>query len=112
MQIRQLLILTILGLSFAAAADFRTVMEVYEVDLIYLRLPGTASGTLAFSECADCNTRTIRVSPATRYVVNGQTVALADFRKVVAGITDRRNTIVDVFHDLESDAVTTVRVKI
>ncbi len=112
MHIRRLLVLTILGLSLSAAADFRTTMEVWEVDLIYLRLPATEGGTLAFSRCADCEVLTLRATAATRYVVNGRNVMLADFRKAVSSITDRKNTIIDVFHDLESDTVTRVRVKL
>ena len=112
MQIRRLLVLTILGLSLSAAADFRTTMEVWEVELVNLRLPGTVSGTLSFSDCTDCETQTIRVTAATRYVVNGRDVMLADFRKTVSRITNRKDTIIDVYHDLESDTITRVRVKL
>ena len=112
MQIQRLLVLFILGLSLSAAADFRTTMEVYEVDLIYLRLPGSVSGTLSFSDRSDCDTQTIRATAATRYIVNGKDVALADFRRVVSGITNRKDQIIDVFHDLESDTIIRVRVNL
>ncbi len=111
MQIRRLLVLTILGLSLTAAADFRTTMEVWEVELTYLRLPTSANGTLSFSDCTDCDAQTIRVTVATRYTVNGRDVMLADFRRVAAGIRDREYTIIDVYHDLESDTVIRVNVK-
>ncbi len=112
MQIRRLLVLTILGLSLTAAADFRTITEVHEVDLIFLRLPGTPSGTLSFAECADCDSQTIRVIPATRYLVNGRTVSLADFKRAVAGITNREDTVINVSHHLESNTVTKVTAKL
>ena len=112
MQIRRLLVLTILGLSLSAAADFRTTMEVWEVELTYLRLPTSANGTLSFSDCTDCNAQTIRVTVATRYTVNGRDVMLADFRKTVAGIRNRADQIIDVYHDLESDTVIRVNVKL
>ena len=112
MQIRRLLVLTILGLSLTAAADFRTTMEVWEVELTYLRLPTSANGTLSFSDCTDCDGQTIRVTAATRYTVNGKDVMLADFRKTVAGIRNRADQIIDVYHDLESDTVIRVNVKI
>ena len=111
MQIRRLLVLTILGLSLAAAADFRTTMEVWEVELTYLSLPTSANGTLSFSDCTDCNAQTIRVTVATRYTVNGRDVMLADFRKTVADIRNRADQIIDVYHDLESDTVIRVNVK-
>ncbi len=112
MQIRKLLVLVLLGLSLTAAADFRTTMEVWEVELINLRLPATEGGTLAFSDCVGCDVQTLRATAATRYIVNGKGVSLADFRRVVSGITNRKDQIIDVFHDLESDTVTRVRVKL
>ncbi len=112
MHIRRLLVLTILGLSLSAAADFRTTMEVWEVELINLRLPATEGGTLAFSDCADCDVQTLRATAATRYVVNKRDVSLADFRLAISRITNRKDQIIDVFHDLESDTVTRVRVKL
>ncbi len=111
MQIRRLLVLTILGLSLSAAADFKTTMEVWEVELTHLRLPTSANGTLTFSDCTDCNAQTIRVTAATRYTVNGRDVMLADFRRAVSGIRNRSDQIIDVYHDLESDTVIRVNVK-
>jgi len=112
MQIRKLLVLTILGLSLSAAADFRTTLEVWEVELNNLRLPATAGGTLAFSDCADCAVLTLRATAATRYVVNKQNVSLADFRLAISRITNREDVIIDVSHHLESNTVTRVRVKL
>lgn len=112
MQIQRLLVLFILGLSLSAAADFRTTMEVHEVQLVNLRLPASASGTLSLSNCTECDAQTIRVTAATRYTVNGKDVILADFRRAVAGVRDREFTIIDVFHDLESDTVIRVRAKL
>ncbi len=109
---QKLLVLIFLGLSLTAAADFRTITEVHEVNLIFLRLPGTPSGTLSFAECADCDSQTIRVSPATHYVINGRTVSLADFKRAVASVTNRQDTIINVSHHLESNTVTTVTAKL
>ncbi len=111
MHIQRLLVLIILGLSLTAAADFRTTMEVWEVELTYLRLPTSANGTLSFSDCTDCNAQTVRVTVATRYTVNGRDVMLVDFRKTVAGIRNRADQIIDVYHDLESDTVIRVNLK-
>ncbi len=112
MQIRKLLVLVLLGLSLAAAADFRTITEVREVDLIDLRLPGTEGGTLAINECDYCEVLTLRVSAGTRYVLNDRDVTLAQFKKAVSRVTNREDVIVDVFHHLESDSVTAVMVKL
>lgn len=111
MHIRRLLVLTILGLSLSAAADFRTTTEVWEVDLIYLRLPTSEGGTLAFSECANCEVLTLRATAATRYVVNKQDVTLVDFRQAIGRIINRKDVIVDVSHHLASNTVIRVNVK-
>lgn len=110
MRIQIIRALILLGLTLTAAADFRTITEVHEVNLIYLRLPATLNGTLSFAGCSDCESQTIRVNPATRYVIDGQTVSLAEFRRAVAGITNRSETNVDVYHHLESDTATRVSV--
>ena len=112
MHIRKLLVLVLLGLSLAAAADFRTITEVHEVDLIDLRLPGTEGGTLAINECDDCEALTLRVSAGTRYVLNDRDVTLVEFKKAISRVTNRDDVIVDVAHHLESDSVTKVMVKL
>ena len=112
MHIRKLLVLVLLGLSLTAAADFRTTTEVYEIDLINLRLPGTEGGTLALKECDDCETQTLRVSAGTRYVLNHRDVTLVEFKKAISRVRNREDVIVDVAHHLESDSVTKVMVKL
>ncbi len=112
MHIRRMLIVVLLGLSLSAAADFRTVTEVYEVDLVNLRLPVTESGTLAMHECDECEVQTLRVSGSTRYVLNNRSVSLADFKRAISRVTKRENVIVDVAHHLESNMITAVKVRL
>ncbi len=112
MHIQRLLVLTILGLSLSAAADFRTTTEVWEVELNNLRLPNTEGGTLTFKDCEDCEVLTLRANAATRYVVNKRDVTLNDFKKAISRITNRDAMIIDVSHHLDSDTVTKVRVKL
>ena len=112
MQIRRLLALIILGLSLTAAADFRTTLEVYEIDFVNVRLPGTAGGTISLKHCNACEARLLRVSAATRYAVNGKSVRLSDFRRSLSSLRNRGDVILDVFHDLDSNTVTAVEVKL
>ncbi len=112
MHIRKLLVLVLLGLSLTAAADFRTTTEVWEVELINLRLPVTEGGTLTFSDCADCDMQTLRVSAGTRYVLNHRDVTLVEFKKAISRVTNREDVIVDVAHHLASNSVTAVMVKL
>ncbi len=112
MHIRMLLVLVLLGLSLSAAADFRTITEVYEVDLIDLRLPGTEGGTLSIKECDDCAAQILRVSTTARYVLNDRDVTLVEFKKAISRIRNREDVILDVFHHLQSNTVTAVMVSL
>ena len=110
MQLRKLLILVLLGLSLAAAADFRTITEAYEVYLSDLRLPGSENGTLTFKRCSDCEVQTLRVTSKTRYVVNDRDFALAEFKEQLKRVRNRKDQIVSVAHHLESNTIKAVMV--
>jgi hypothetical protein len=110
MRIRKLLVLVLLGLSLAAAADFRTITEAYEVDLSDLRLPGSEYGTLTFKQCADCKLQTLRVTGETRYLINDRDFALAEFEEQLDGVRNRKDQIVSVLHHLESNTIKAIKV--
>ena len=100
----------VLGLSIPAAADFKTIVQAYEVALSEIRLPRAESGTIAFKECSTCNYRTKRVDANTRWKINGKSVSLKEFQLAVSRVTDRATEAVTVFHHLESNRVTEVSV--
>ena len=112
MQRRKLLALVLLGISATAAADFRTITEVYEVELDRLRLPGIDGGTLAFQVCDNCETQTLRVRKGTRYVLNERTTTLSKFKVALDSAAHREDVIVDVYHHLDSNTVTDVKVRL
>ena len=109
MHIQRLLVLAILGLSLSAAADFRTITEAYEVELSDLRLPGNENGNLAFRQCSDCEPETLRVTVKTRYLINDNDFALAEFKKQLKLVRNRKDRTVAVLHHLESDTVTAIK---
>lgn len=106
------LLLTLAFFHAAAFADIRTITEAYEVDLSNFRAPGTANGTLAMRDCSSCTPKTLRVTSATRYIVNDQEVSLAEFRRQLASNGNKRDAMLVVSHHLESDLVTAVRVSL
>ncbi len=110
MHLRKLLVLVLLGLSLAAAADFRTITEAYEVDLSDLRLPGSENGTLTFKQCSDCEAQTLRVTGKTRYLINDRDFALAEFKEQLKGVRNRKTEAATVMHHLESNTITAVKV--
>ncbi len=110
MQIRKLLVLVLLGLSFAAAADFRTITEAYEVALSDLRLPGSENGTLTFRPCSDCEAQTLRVTGKTRYLINDRDFALAEFKEQLKLVGNQKSLSAAVLHHLETNTIEAVKV--
>lgn len=110
MHIRKLLVALLITFSLSAAADFETIEEGYEVALSNMSVPVTSSGSLVFKECLDCDAKAIRMTPHTRFVVNGRTVALKEFRKRVFQVNDRTSVAVSIMHHLESDTIASVSV--
>ncbi len=109
MHSRKLLVLVLAGLSLAAAADFKTITEAYEVDLSDLRLPGSENGTLAFKQCADCEAQTLRITGKTRYLINDRDFALAEFKEQLKRVRNRKDQNVSVLHHLESNTIKAVK---
>ncbi|MCZ6718485.1 MAG: hypothetical protein O6944_04955 [Gammaproteobacteria bacterium] len=110
MHIQRLLVLVLLGLSLSAVAGFTTITEAYEVAVSDLRLPLNERGTLTFRQCVDCEAQTVRVTHGTRFVINGHSVKLKDFRKSLSRVSNRADESVIVLHHLESNTVTSVSV--
>lgn len=112
MHIRKLLALALIGLSLSAAADFTTVTAAYEIALSDLRLPGSATGTVTFKECADCEAKTVRVTGQTNYIIDGRNLDLADFKVRIASIRNRKDETATVMHHLESNTIIAIKVSL
>jgi hypothetical protein len=112
MNVKKLILLALLTLSLPVAADFVIVSEAYEIALSNFRVPATPSSGVQFKKCDECDYQTVRVTPNTRYVVNGQAVTLKEFRKRVFDVRDRAAETIIVLHHLESDTIESVSVDI
>lgn len=110
MNIRKLLIILLLSASLPAIADFTVVARAYEIALINFQAPATANGGISFKRCDDCDRIRLQVNPATHYSINGTTVRLEKFRKVLLHVNDRNQPTVVVKHHLESDTVVSISV--
>jgi hypothetical protein len=100
----------LLGLSFSAAGEFTTVEKAYEVPLSLLRVPASNNGTVLFRECAECPEFRVPVTARTQFVINGQPVLLAEFRKKLFTIRDRESETITVRHHLQSNTITAIKV--
>lgn len=112
MKFKKSLIFVLLAFSLPAAAEFTTVARAYEVALSNVRVPATLSSAVMFRPCARCDMSTVRLSPTTRFIVNGQTVTLKEFRKSVFQVRDRAKKVVIIKHHLESDAIVYLSVRV
>lgn len=96
-------------MSINAAAQIVTITRAHEVAVSNLRLPGTPAGTIAFKEdCSTCEWHTVRVTPATQYILNGELLSLNKFDDAIKSIPEKDTAISTVMHHLESDTVVEV----
>jgi hypothetical protein len=112
MNIKTLLFAILLGFSLTAAAEFRTVSLAHEVALSNFRVPPSLNAGVSFKTCDDCEMQTVRSTPLTQYIVNGQQVTLKEFRKSVFKVRDRSNSTVIVLQHLETNTIVSVSVTI
>lgn len=105
MKFKTLFSIILLSLGVSAMADLAIVSKAYEIKLSNFLAPATANGGVTFKECLRCAQKSVRVTPATRYAVNGKDVLLDDFKKAVAQANDREHSPVTVLHHLESDTI-------
>ncbi len=93
---------------YAGREDDPIISQAYETSVADFRPPLSANGGIALRECEDCEVKTIRVDANTRYVINGKSVSLKDFRAAIFRVRNRSNTPMTVLHHLETDRVTQI----
>ena len=112
MNIKSILAALLLSLALPAAADFEVISLGREIALSNFRAPATQNSTLAFKECSECDTISVRVTSSTTYVLNDKQVKLEKFRQALQQVRDRDEVVVIVVHHLESDTAVSVLVTI
>ena len=112
MNIKTLIVLTLICFGLSAAAEDRIISVAYEVALSDFSAPVTAHGGASFKPCGECDRIIVRVTPATRYSINNKTVRLEDFRKAVRQADERDTKGLVVLHHLESDTIKSISASI
>ncbi len=110
MKIKTLFAIVLLGISFASAGQ--VVSQAYEIALGDFRAPVSQNGVAVFKVCAECERLLVRVTPATRYSINGKSVRLDDFRNTVGPAGSHKSGDVIVLHHLESDTIESIAVSL
>jgi hypothetical protein len=107
---RNTLLVFFLGCSFSANAEIVTITRAHEIAISDLRLPASTSGAVSFQECVNCDTQTIRVSTETHYVLDGDYLALKEFKSEIRNTRNRDSIIATIMHQLEKDWVVAILV--
>jgi len=108
MNIKTLFAITMICFGLSATAEDRILSLAYELALSDFQAPVTQNGSAAFKTCDTCERKYVRVTPATRYSVNGKVVRLEDFRDAVRRVRNRDEKGVVVLHHLESDTIKSI----
>ena len=112
MHIRFSIFATLLIVSTAVSAEFRTKQLAHEVPLSEFVAPVTQNGILNYRACANCDSLSSRLTVATRYIINNQDVALPEFRSRLVGLDERETRILTVLQHLETNTVTLVSIQL
>ena len=102
--------LTIAALALIASSA--SVAESFELDLTQLRLPATASGSIAYKTCDSCGFARSQTSENTVYEINGNAVSFDQFRRAANGASNKEKALVTVLVDDDSGRITLVSVRI
>lgn len=95
----------IICLAMPVAAEFRTVSRAYEIPLDFFSAPVSDNALAAFRQCNKCNSLSVRVTASTDYRVNGKSITLKEFRKIISNVLDRSQKTIVVLHHLETDSI-------
>jgi hypothetical protein len=96
----------------AATAEIVTLVDAVETSTKNLSVPTASNGNLSFKPCADGCDKIIRVrlTPETRYVLNGVAMEFIDFRREFYRLRRGSEDIALVSYDTQKNTVTSVRV--
>jgi hypothetical protein len=112
MDIRGILSVLVLALCGSATADIFTIVDAVETSTANVNVPTSTNGQLTFKPCAEaCDEEfiSVRLTPATQFVVRGQQLNFADFRREFYKLPRNRIYYALVSYDTEKRTVTSVR---
>ena len=84
MDYRRIVSILALALCMSATADIVTLIDAVETSAANVNVPTSLNGRLTFKPCAEaCDEEfiAVRLTPETQFVVRGQQVNFADFRR-------------------------------
>jgi len=113
MNLRKIFLIAVLGLSGLANADIVTVINAVETATSNVSVPTAPNGRLMFRPCdSKCDEKfiAVRLTPQTKYAVNGQAVNFLDFRKEFFNQRGKGDGYALVSYETETSTATSVRI--
>ena len=111
MDYRRILSILALALCASANADIVTVIDAVETSAANVNVPTSTNGQLTFKPCAEvCDEEfiSVRLTPETQFVVRGQRLNFADFRREFYKARGGRLHYTLVSYDTDKRTVTSV----
>ncbi len=111
MDYRRIVSILALALCMSATADIVTVIDAVETSAANVNVPTSLNGRLTFKPCAEaCDEEfiAVRLTPETQFVVRGQPVNFADFRRAFNKVPRNGIYYALVSYDTENRTVTSV----
>lgn len=97
-----------------AAAELVTLVEAVEVSPSNIILPGSVNGMVSFRPCGgDCEAeyRRARLTPDTRFMVDGRAVKFSDFQVDFANVRTRKMSYALVSVDVKTRTITSIQIE-
>ncbi len=111
MDYRRIVSILALALCVSATADIVTVIDAVETSAANMNVPTSTNSQLTFKPCAEaCDEDfiSVRLTPETQFVVRGQHVNFADFRREFYKLRRGGHDYALVSYDTDKRIVTSV----
>lgn len=111
MDYRRIVSILALALCVSATADIITIVDAVETSTANLKVPTSINGRLTFKPCAAaCEAKfiSIRLTPETQFVIRGQQLNFADFRREFFKLRRGGRDYALVSYDTDNRTVTSV----
>ena len=95
-----------------ALADFVRITRAYELEPELVVVPVTASSSMHFKNCDECETTSGQLNAQTRFSVDGKTVDFEEFCDAIGLAKQSEHSGIFLLHHLESNAIVSVSVSL
>lgn len=108
MDFRKSILVAALCMSMPALGDIRTEVDAREVQPSNMTVPSSTNSRISYRVCDACDLETVRLTPATRFLINGELLEFSEFRNAFLTIRRRSNGYALLSIDARSKTVAQV----